>query len=201
MALIIGTKNSAKIWQINCALKSLNLEIQGLPDQEFPEIKEDGSTALENARSKAIFYAAAIGSPVLSTDNALYLDGLALEQQPGLNVRRIGGRSDRASDSEVLAHYSGLVEKLGGRIGGYWEYGICLAYPDGQTEEMIMKSPRLFVSQPSPKTIKDYPLESIQICPETGRYVAEMTPEEQDDFWQKTIGRELCDFINKIGLQ
>lgn len=200
MTLIIGTKNNAKIGQIRGALKPLGLEVQGLPDLAFPEIKEDGLTALENARGKAIFYAAAIGSPVLSTDNALYLDGLAPEQQPGLNVRRIGGRPDRASDTEVLIHYSGLVKKLGGRIGGYWEYGICLAYPDGRTEEMTMKSPRLFVSQPSPQAIKDYPMESIQICPETGRYIAEMTPEEQDDFWQKSIGRELCDFIKKIGL-
>lgn len=200
MTLIIGTKNSAKVWQIKCALKPLGLDIQGLPDLAFPEIREEGVTALENAKSKAIFYAAAIGSPVLSTDNALYLDGLAPEQQPGLNVRRIGGRPDRASDGEILLHYSGLVEKLGGRIGGYWEYGICLAYPDGRTEEMIMKSPRLFVSQPSPKKIEGYPMESIQICQETGRYIAEMTPEEQDNFWQKSIGRELCDFVKKIEL-
>lgn len=194
MTLIVGTKNQAKIQQIRSALKSLNLDIQGLPEIDFPEVKENGSTALENAKSKAIFYSALIGSPVLSTDNALYFNDLALNEQPGLNVRRIDGQT-RASDDELLAYYSLLIKKLGDRVNGYWEFGICLAYPDGTTKEIIVKSSRIFVSHPSSKIIKGYPLDSIQLDPETNQYLSEMTLEEQDDYWQKTIGHELCDFI------
>jgi len=195
MTLIVGTKNNAKIGQVRGALKSLDLDIKGLPEIDFKEVKEDGLTALENARNKAIFYSVSIGLPVLSTDNALYFDDLAAEKQPGLNVRRINGQDNRASDDELLKYYSLLIKELGYKVNGYWEFGICLAYPDGSTKETIIKSPRIFVSQPSSKIIEGYPLDSIQINPETNQYISEMTQEEQDNFWQKTIGQELCHFI------
>jgi len=195
MTLIVGTKNNAKIDQIRGALKSLNLDIKGLPKIDFEEVKESGLTALENARSKAIFYAASLGLPVLSTDNALYFNDLAIEKQPGLNVRRINGEDRRASDDELLTYYSLLIKELGDKVNGYWEFGICLAYPDGSTKEMTIKSPRIFVSHPSSKIIEGYPLDSIQINPETNQYISEMTQEEQNNFWQETIGQELCNFI------
>lgn len=195
MTLIVGTRNNAKIAQIRGALKSLNLDIQGLPEIDFPAVAENGLTALENAKSKAIFYSASIGLPVLSTDNALYFNDLANDQQPGLNVRRIKGQNSRASDEELLVYYSSLIKELGDKVNGYWEFGICLACPDGKTKEIIIKSPRIFVSHKSPKIIEGYPLDSIQIDPETNQYISEMTPEEQGDFWQKTIGQELCSFI------
>ena len=195
MTLIVGTKNNAKIGQIKSALKSLDIDIKGLPEIDFQEVKENGLTALENARSKAIFYSASIGLPVLSTDNALYFNDLASDKQPGLNVRRIEGQDDRASDEELLIYYSSLIKELGDKVNGYWEFGICLAYPDGKTKEMIMKSPRIFVSQPSNSVIEGYPLDSIQIDPKTNKYISEMTQEERDNFWQKTIGQELCHFV------
>ncbi len=198
MKLIFGTKNSAKIDQLRMALKTLDIEIQGLPaNQVFPEIEESGQTALENARQKALTYARLIGQPVLSMDNALYFNDLASDRQPGVNVRRIKDGISRLSDEEVITFYSEFIRKLGHQINGYWEYGICLAYPDGRTEETIIKSPRIFVSQSSPKRIDNYPFESLQIDPDSGRYISEMTLEEQKDFWQKAIGRDLCDFIKR----
>lgn len=197
MTLIVGTTNNAKIDQIRGALKSLNLDIQGLPKKDFPAIEENGLTALENARNKAIFYSALVGLPVLSTDNALYFDDLATERQPGLNVRRIKGQNDRASDAELLTYYSSLIKELGDKVNGYWEFGICLAYSDGSAKEIIIKSPRIFVSHPSSKVIEGYPLDSIQINPEANQYISEMTIEEQGDFWQRTIGKELCSFIQE----
>jgi hypothetical protein len=97
----------------------------------------------------------------------------------------------------MLDYYSKLIEQLGGRVGGYWEYGICLAYPDGRTETVCIKSPRIFVSNPSRVMLDGYPLESIQINPDTGQYISEMTKEQWGNFWQKTIGQELGDFIKK----
>jgi len=197
MQLIIGTKNLAKIHQLKGALEPLALDIQGLPDDNFPEVKEDGATALENARKKALAYSSVLGQPVLSMDNALYLEGLSAEDQPGLNVRHISGRLDRPTDAELLEYYTKLIASLGGRVDAYWEYGFCLAYPDGQIKETILKAPRLFVSQPSQKVIAGYPLESIQINPATGQYIAEMTLAEQDIFWQEMIGKDLSVFIKE----
>ncbi|MFA5047824.1 MAG: non-canonical purine NTP pyrophosphatase [Patescibacteria group bacterium] len=195
MDLIIGTKNKAKIEQIRGALASLKINISGLPEGDLPNVVENGTTALDNAKLKALAYAQAINKSVLSMDNALYLDGLSDEAQPGINVRRIDGRTDRPTDDELLDYYSKMVSTLGDRVKGHWEYGICLAYPDGKIKETTIISPRVFVSQPSKTKVEGYPLESIQIDPESGKYISEMSMAEQEEFWQKTIGRELCGFI------
>lgn len=197
MQLIIGTKNKAKIDQIKSILEPLNFTINGLPDRQFSEVKENGKTAVENARLKATFYASIIGQPVFSMDNALYFDNLEMERQPGLNVRRIEGVTGRPSDDELILYYTKVVKHLGGRINGYWEYGFCLAYPGGETEEISFKSPRIFVSEPSKEIVEGYPLESIQIDPNSGLYISEMSKEQQDNFWRKTIGLKLSEFIKK----
>ncbi|MFL5802701.1 MAG: hypothetical protein ACJ8CR_13285, partial [Roseiflexaceae bacterium] len=43
-----------------------------------------------------------------------------------------------------------------------------------------------------------YPLESLQIEPEGGKYISEMTSEEQDAFWQRIVGKELCLFVRGL---
>lgn len=197
MPLIVGTKNKAKIEQIKSALNSLNFDIQGLPDQEFPEISENGKTALDNARLKALTYARLIGRPVFSMDNALYLEGLADDKQPGTHVRHISNRIDRPSDHEIISYYSKLISELGDRIKGYWEYGVCVATPDGKTQETVFRSPRIFVSCPSSLVIDGYPLESLQIDPEIGKYSSEMTQSEKNKFYieRSITGQKLREFI------
>lgn len=197
--IIIGTKNIAKINQIKVALATSGIAVEEPPSNvEFPEVKEDGTTAQENARKKAWAYSQKLGRPVLSMDNALYLDGLNLEQQPGINVRRIGQGNDRPTDKELTEHYQKLIAKLGKRVNGRWEFAVCVAYPDGSVNETTIISPRIFVSQKSEKTVPGYPLESLQIDPENGQYISEMTQTEQDLFWQKTIGKTLGEFVNRL---
>src|SRR3989344_7353154 len=90
--LIMGTTNQAKIAQMRDALVSAGIQVEGVTDKKLlPEVVEDGTTVQENARKKAVAYARALGQTVLSMDNALFLDGLAPENQPGIHVRRVGG--------------------------------------------------------------------------------------------------------------
>jgi len=197
--LIFGTTNPAKIMQIQGALKLLKINVIGLP--EFARqisVVEDGETAQINARKKALAYSAAIKQPVLSMDNALFLDGLSSDMQPGIHVRRIGNGKERPSDDELLAYYSKLISHLGERISGRWEYALCYARPDGTSEETTIKSSRVFVSKPSLKTVAGYPLESLQIDMESGKYISEMTQVEQDEFWQRSIGKKLADFVKSL---
>ncbi len=195
--LIIGTTNPAKVAQLRSALSSIDVQVEGIDKKSLPEVIEDGATVQENARKKATTYAKATGQTVFSMDNALYLDGLSPENQPGIHVRRIGG-SLAADDAELLEHGVSLIESLGGKATGYWEYGICVAQPDGKVFEMTLKTPRIFTSKKSTKVISGYPLESIQIDPETNKYISEMTSEEQATFWQKNIGSKLCAFVSGI---
>ena len=197
--IVFGTTNEAKIKQVRGALAPSGIVVEGVKDKSMlPEVVEDGKTASENAKKKSLAYAKALERTVFSMDNALYLDGLSSEKQPGLNVRRINGSSERPTDEQMLEYYSKLIEELGGRVNGYWEFGICIANPQGEYEETLIKSPRIFVSKPSKIMVEGYPLESIQIEPESGRYIAEMTQDEQDLFWQRAIGQPLVEFVQNV---
>ncbi len=195
--LIIGTTNPAKIAQLQGALASLDISVDGVRDRsQLPTVVEDGTTALENARTKALAYARALGRRVLSIDNALFLDGLAPGDQPGVHVRRIGG-GDAATDEDLLTHSIALIASLGESVTGYWEYGVCIAKPDGTFAETTLRTPRVFTSKRSSTMVPGYPLESIQIDPESGRYISEMSPNEQAAFWQRTLGEQLCAFVRE----
>lgn len=197
--IIFGTTNEAKIKQVRGALQPAGINVFGVENKEMlPEVVEDGTTAIENARKKAIVYAKALGKPVFSMDNALYLEGLSPEKQPGLNVRRINSYTERPTDQQMIDYYSELIKSLGERVSGYWEYGVCIATPDGQYKETIIKAPRIYVSKPSPVIQPGYPLESLQIEPESGKYMSELTQEEQDKFWQKAIGKPLLEFMESV---
>jgi XTP/dITP diphosphohydrolase len=199
--LIVGTSNPAKKQMIRSALAPLDIVVRGTDDIGISlEINEDGATAQENARKKSLAYAQALGRSVLSIDNALYLQGLTDAEQPGIHTRRIDG-SGRATDEALLAHYSKQIERLGGRVHGHWEFAVCVATGRGQIFERTIVSPRTFVDKPSQQMIPGYPLESIQIEPESGMYISEMSPEEQDAFWQNIIGKQLCAFIREVQAQ
>ncbi len=198
--LIMGTTNPAKIAQIRDALASAGITVEGVADKSLlPHVEEDGANVRENARKKALAYAAALGQTVFSMDNALFFDGLAPKDQPGIHVRRIGGKL-AATDADLLAHGIELVESLGGSVTGYWEYGICIATSDGTFWETSLKTPRVFTSKKSERVVEGYPLESIQIDPDTGKYISEMSDEERAAFWQKTLGAPLCAFVTEVPL-
>jgi len=198
MKLIIGTKNKAKVNHMRDLLTGLDIEIAGLMEQENPiEIAEDGKTAQENARKKAIGYSQVLKQPVLSIDNALYLEGLSKDKQPGINVRRISNKNERPTDQELLEYFSNLIKSMGEKINGHWEFAICLAIPNEKPKEITIISPRIFVSQPSKKILEGYPLDSIQIDPKTKKYISEMNQKEIQDFHQRTIDKPLSDFVKK----
>ena len=134
-------------------------------------------------------------------DNALYIDGLPKKKQPSINVRRINSKTNRPSDKELLNHYSKIIKSLGNEVNGHWEFALCISTTEGKIKETTIISPRTFTNEASKKTIKGYPLESIQIDPDSKKYISEMTQKEQDQFWQKAIGEPLKKFIkNALGI-
>jgi len=197
--LYIGTTNEAKVKQIRAALLSLDLLVQGI-DGDLPDIEEDGQTAQDNARKKALEFAQFLGKNVLSTDIALFFEGLSEDQQPGLHVRRIPGKSGRASDDELREYYLKLIKDSGGKLNGHWKYAVCVASPEAVIGETMIVSPRVFVDTASPVQIPGYPLISIQLDPEIGKYLSEMAFEEKDQFWQRSMGQKLRDFVSGLEL-
>ena len=99
--LLYGTTNKAKLEVMENATKDLDIEIISLNEieGELPKIEENGKTPLENAEIKARAYYEAFQMPVFSCDSGLYFDELEDEEQPGIHVRRVGGRE--LSDEEI----------------------------------------------------------------------------------------------------
>jgi hypothetical protein len=191
--VVFGTTNEAKINQMRSALMPRDIGVLA-PREEPEKVVEDGATVEENARKKARAFAKVLGRAAFSVDNGLYFEGLADDLQPGQEVRRIDGK-DWASDREMLEYYPRLIGTLGDRVAGRWEYGVALARPDGSCVSTMFVTLRIFTPTPSKHVIAKYPLESLQIDPATGIYIADMTEDEQAAFWQVTVGGPVGDFL------
>lgn len=197
--LIYGTRNPSKIAQVQDALKDTDIHVVGLGSIDI-EVEEDGKTPEENARKKAVEYAKAAGKPVLSMDAALYFHGIDPALQPGLYVRRIPDHTS-ATDDQIITYYTKLINDHGGSLDGYWEFGFALGHPDGTSEAFVSQTPRKFVGKPDIRVLPGYPLESIQVDPENGRYITELSADEQAESWRESLGAPLAKFIDQYYLK
>lgn len=106
-ALLLGTRNPGKIYEIKLILRDLPLTFSSLND--FPDVPiavEDADTYTGNAIKKARFYAAATGLPALADDSGLEVE--ALGGAPGVISHRYAG--DNADDADRRKF---LLAKLG----------------------------------------------------------------------------------------
>ena len=88
--LLVATTNANKVKEIRHILAGVPVEIvtlAGWPGVEAPE--ETGRTFEENARAKALYYAAATGELTVAEDSGLAID--ALGGAPGVESARYGG--------------------------------------------------------------------------------------------------------------
>lgn len=88
--LLIATTNPNKIREIRPLLADLPIALVTLADlPPVPEPEENGSTFWENARIKALAYAAATGQVAVAEDSGLAID--ALGGEPGVHSARFLG--------------------------------------------------------------------------------------------------------------
>jgi XTP/dITP diphosphohydrolase len=88
--VLLATTNAGKLREALHIMEGLSLELltlEALPG--VPEPEETGVTFAENARIKALHYAAASGLPTIAEDSGLEID--ALDNAPGVQSARYGG--------------------------------------------------------------------------------------------------------------
>jgi len=110
--VVLATRNTGKIKELNAMLASLGVTVLGL--DAFPrigEIPETGDTFLENARIKARAVCAATGLVSLADDSGLCVD--ALGGAPGVHSARYAGGhgDDAANNAKLLAALADVAEK------------------------------------------------------------------------------------------
>ena len=129
--LLIATHNTGKLREYAEILADLPVSLTYLRDEGITDsVSEDGDTYLENARRKALVYAAASGLLTLADDSGLEVD--ALGGRPGVHTAPYAG--PQADDEE---RYRLLLREL---EGVEWEKRtarfrcvVCIASREGQT--------------------------------------------------------------------
>ena len=107
--VLLATGNAGKLRELREIAAGSPLTFRGLADfPNVPEAVEDGATFAENARLKALHYAAATGSYTLADDSGLEVD--ALGGAPGVHSARYAGepRSDAANNRKLLEALAGV---------------------------------------------------------------------------------------------
>ncbi|MDE7030383.1 MAG: hypothetical protein K2P63_10495 [Lachnospiraceae bacterium] len=202
MKILYGTGNPAKLSAMKSCLEILNhklIEVIGLNDMqtEIPQVPENGSTPLENARQKALAYYEAFHMPVFSCDSGLYFDNVPEEVQPGVHVRTVNGRC--LTDEEMRAYYIQLAKKYGDLTARY-KNAICFVYDDRRYFEAMDASmesrPFLLTSRPhSAIRKKGFPLDSLSVDIKTGKYYYDLS---ESEFEQVIGGDGFLQFFERV---
>src|SRR5262245_6557290 len=103
MRLLVATTNRNKVREIRRMLDGVALELTTLdawPDVAAP--LETGRTFVENARAKALYYAAASHELTVAEDSGLEID--ALGGAPGVESARYGGERATYADKFALIY-------------------------------------------------------------------------------------------------
>ncbi len=179
--VLIATNNGAKVALYSEVLKEIGLEAVSPKELGLAvEVEENGKDEIENATIKALAFHKASGLPVIANDSGLYIDKFSDADQPKLLVRRFGGKE--RTDEDMIDIYVSKLKAVGGESDGHYNVGLAVIDADGNLFTKEFKPKRHFVSTPSEKRIKGFPLSSIAFDKKTNKYLSEMTPAEKIEF-------------------
>ncbi len=196
--IVIATQNPAKRNRYQRLLAPYVKGIVSLADLGLiDKPQEKGETAEENATIKAKFYCAQSQLPVLSEDEALYVDFLPPDQQPSVHVRRIEGR-DEASDEALLEHWEKIIEPVpADSRTGHWHIAYALALPNGTVSVVSLNHSIVFFSPSSKVRLPGWPMSSLEGPVGFNKPHSELTPEEHD-LNNKQADQEIIDKIKEL---
>ena len=199
LKLLYGTGNPAKLSSMKQALAPVGIELIGLKDMQTaaPDVDESGSSPLENARIKALAYFKHYGVPVFSCDSGLYFNNVPDEIQPGVNVRRVGGKN--LTDEEMTGYYSSLAAKYG-RLTARYKNAVCLVLSDGHIiesmDESLWGEPFYIVEKPHEKRVEGFPLDRISVEIRSGKYFYDLPEYSENDLVSERNG--FANFFTKV---
>ncbi|TDO73409.1 inosine/xanthosine triphosphate pyrophosphatase family protein [Halanaerobium saccharolyticum] len=186
MKLVYGTYNPAKYDSMVQIVEDLEIELISLSSfgKQVIESDESGNDPLSNAEEKALNYYKQIKKPVFSCDTGLYFRGVKECDQPGVKARRVNGK--KLNDIEMMNHYISIADKYGGKLVAYYTNAICLVMDknniirddgdDLNSEEFYI------VNKPHPTVREGFPLDSISVHIEKGKYYYDIGDDQQNNF-------------------
>lgn len=152
MKLYAATANAGKLRDFAAAAHAYNYDLAPLPNlSHIPAPSEDGLTFAENARAKALYYAAqAPGLTVIADDSGLEVD--ALDGAPGVRSARfaadagISPATDGANNEHLLSRLANIpsqnrAARYKCALAAAFDNRI-IAESEGSAEGIILTSPQ-----------------------------------------------------------
>ena len=185
-------------------LKGYDIEFVTLRDMEVTEEPDEtGTTPKENAIMKAEFYGQYFDI-VICNDSGLYFEELDFEdlRQPGLNIRT-PMNTDRLSDEEMINYYSKLIAELGGKVTAYYldgievnNHGVISSFMDNVAAQN--NGAFYMIDKASSKRFEGWPLDSLSINIETGKYFVDGSiGESKENIIKDQYEKSVVDFLIK----
>ena len=84
----------------------------------------------------------------------------------------------------MIEYYTKLVKKYGNKLTAKWVYGMVVCTDKGIFKFTWSKDDFYLVDKPIEKRNVGYPLDSISVIPESGKYFAELV-EQKDEKYKK----------------
>jgi XTP/dITP diphosphohydrolase len=133
--LVVASHNPGKVWEINQLIAPYGLDAISAGDLGLKVPDEPEPTFEGNARIKALFAAQGSGLPALADDSGIEID--ALDGAPGVHTADWAGPNRDFSIAMERVH-----KEMSARYGwngqpspAHFTSVLCLAWPDGKTEE------------------------------------------------------------------
>jgi XTP/dITP diphosphohydrolase len=143
--VVIATHNAGKLAEMRDLLTPYGIAAKSAGELELVEPEETGTTFAENARIKARAAALATGWPAFADDSGLVVDGL--DGEPGIYSARWAG-----PDKNFAAAMQRIEDELRARGSSnrraHFVAALCLAWPDGHTEDFEGRVDGTLVSPP-----------------------------------------------------
>ena len=177
MRLLIATTNANKVREIRDVLSGVACELLTL--DAFPPLDppdEAGRTFEENARQKALYYAAATGELTVAEDSGLEID--ALGGAPGVESARFGGPATSYPEKFTIL-FDALRAK--GAAGGDSAARFVCAVALAQGNRVLFETRGTIEGQIArePRGANGFGYDPIFFYPPYGRTLAEVAREEK----------------------
>lgn len=200
--ILLASTNSHKKDRLNLLARHFSKDYEFvIPSDlgvEKVEIAEDGDV-YENAEQKARAYLGQTNLPILGYDVALVIPG---EDFDPARVKRnaLGGRTESELTREEIYHlmvdfYSGIAKKHGGEAEAHWIDALVLLKPNGEIRRADCQRPILITAKQVGKAEIEAPISNMYRVMPIGKYVAEMTEEEDIENRLKPIRKVLFKLI------
>jgi XTP/dITP diphosphohydrolase len=175
--VVIATHNPGKLKELRELLSPHGVEAVSAAELGLAAPEETGASFAENARIKAVGAAGAAKLPAFADDSGLVVE--ALGGAPGIHSARWAG-----PDKDFGRAMRVIGEKLMGqgatdpdRRRAAFVAALCLAWPDGHTEEFEGRVEGTIVD--TPRGTKGFGYDPLFLPDGFTRTFGEMTPEEK----------------------